>query len=54
MTKILGDDSHSHFSQIKDKNSLSSHISYLPDTFDEVEYSPATSHTCDNNQRVVL
>jgi hypothetical protein len=40
VTKILGDDSHSSFSQIKNKNFLSPHISYLPDRYiDEVEYS---------------
>jgi len=35
VTKILSGDSHSRFSQIKDKNSLSSHISYFPDTLHE-------------------
>ena len=39
MTKILGGDSHSCFSQIKDKNSLSPYISYLLDTNLRVEYS---------------
>jgi hypothetical protein len=49
VTKILGGDFLSHFPLIKDKESLSPHISFLPDTFDEVEYSPATPHMCDNH-----
>jgi hypothetical protein len=49
VTKILGGDFLSHFPLIKDKESLSPHISFLPDTFDEVEYSPATPHMYDIN-----
>ena len=39
VTKILDGNSHVRFSQIKNKNSLSFHISYLPDAYLRVEYS---------------
>jgi hypothetical protein len=47
VTKKLGGDSYSLIPPIKEKNSLPPHIFQI-DTFDEVEYSPATPHMCNN------
>jgi hypothetical protein len=52
VTRILGGDSHSHFSWIKDKNSLSAPFSLLLQTY-KSGHIVATLLTCDNydNQR---